>query len=43
MEIIWSDENQEFITIPDGDIATHKEIKDYYEKKKEIEVEIKWR
>lgn len=42
MEIVWSDENQEFITIPDGDIATHKEIKDYYENKKEIEVEIKW-
>ena len=43
MEIFWSEESQEFITIPDGDTATPREIKNYYENNKEIEVEIKWR
>lgn len=33
-EIFWSDEDQKFITLPDGDEATHKQIKDYYSKKK---------
>ena len=30
MEIIWSEENQQYITLPDGDIATHKQIYDHY-------------
>lgn len=30
MEIIWSEENQQYITIPDGDTATHKQIHDHY-------------
>lgn len=30
MEVIWSEEEQKFITIPDGDIATHRQIYDYY-------------
>ena len=30
MEIFWSDEDQKFYTIPDGDVATHKEIKEYF-------------
>lgn len=33
MDIFWSDESQKFITIPDGDDATQKQIKEYYEKK----------
>ena len=33
MEIIWSDDEQKFITMPDGDTATHFEIKEYYESK----------
>lgn len=32
MEIYWSDEDQTYFTIPDGDIATHKQIHDYYNK-----------
>ena len=30
MEIFWNREDQKFHTIPDGDIATHKEINDYF-------------
>ncbi len=30
MEIVWIEEEQIYITIPDGDIATHKQIHDYY-------------
>lgn len=33
MEIIWSEEDQAYFTVPDGDIATHKEIHDYYNAK----------
>lgn len=29
--IYWSEEDQNFYTIPDGDKATPKQIKDYYE------------
>ena len=43
MEIFWGDEDQRFITIPDGDVATHKQIKDYYENKYGIKVEIQWK
>lgn len=28
MEVFWSDEDQLFRTIPDGDIASHKQIKE---------------
>ena len=31
MDIFWSNESQEFYTIPDGDVATPKQIKEYYE------------
>lgn len=31
MQIIYSEEDQKFYTIPDGDIATHQQIKEYYE------------
>ena len=30
MEIIWSEEDQTYFTVPDGDIATHKQIHEYY-------------
>lgn len=33
MELFWSEEDQQFYKIPDGDIATPKEIKEYYERK----------
>ena len=33
MEIVWVEEEQCFITIPDGDKATHKQIRDYYNAK----------
>lgn len=33
MSVYWSEENQEFYTTPDGDKATHKQIKEYYEHK----------
>lgn len=33
MNIFWSDEDQKFYTIPDGDEATDKQIKEYYEQK----------
>lgn len=33
MNIFWSDEDQKFYTIPDGDEATPSQIKEYYEKK----------
>lgn len=33
MEIFWSNDDQAFHTIPDGDKATHQEIKKYYENK----------
>lgn len=28
MEVFWSDEDQLFRTVPDGDIASHKQIKE---------------
>jgi len=31
MEIFYNDEDQKFYTIPDGDIATYQQIKEYYE------------
>ena len=31
MEIFYNEEDQKFYTIPDGDIATHQQIKEYYE------------
>ena len=33
MEIIWSEEDQTYFTVPDGDIATHKQIHEYYNTK----------
>lgn len=33
-EIFWSDDDQKFHTIPDGDEATHQQIKDYYARKR---------
>ena len=33
MGVYWSEESQEFYTTPDGDKATHKQIKEYYENK----------
>jgi len=31
MQIIYSEEDQKFYTIPDGDVATYQQIKEYYE------------
>ena len=31
MDIFWSNDSQKFYTIPDGDEATPKQIKEYYE------------
>ena len=31
MKIFYNDKDQKFYTIPDGDIATHQQIKEYYE------------
>ena len=36
MEIIWSEEDQTYFTIPDGDIATHKQIHEYYNNTKTL-------
>lgn len=33
MDIIWNEEDKQYITVPDGDIATHKQIHDFYNKK----------
>lgn len=38
--LIWSNEDQCYITIPDGDVATHKQIKEYYEQFKDYEKHI---
>ena len=45
MNLFWSDEDQKFYTIPDGDIATHKQVKEYYEdviNNKEVEIYDEW-
>ena len=34
--VFWSIEDQKFYTIPDGDEATHQQIKEYYESKQQI-------
>lgn len=31
--VFWSIEDQKFYTIPDGDEATHQQIKEYFESK----------
>ena len=31
MELIYDEEEQLYFTVPDGDIATHKQVKEYYE------------
>ena len=33
IDLIWSNDDQKFITIPDGDITTPQQIKEYYENK----------
>lgn len=40
MEIIWSEEDQTYFTVPDGDIATHKQIHEYYNAKTLVETKI---
>ena len=40
MKIIWSEEDQAYFTVPDGDTATHKEIHDYYNAKTIAETKI---
>lgn len=41
MEIFYNKEDQQFYTIPDGDIATHQQIEEYYKKRlNEIEIKI---
>ena len=40
MEIIWSEEDQTYFTVPDGDIATHKQIHEYYNTKTLVENEL---
>ena len=40
MEIIWSEEDQAYFTVPDGDIATHKQIHEYYNTKTLVETKI---
>ena len=32
-DLVWSQEDQKFITIPDGNEATHEQIKRYFESK----------
>lgn len=32
-DLVWSDDSQKFITIPDGDEATHEQIKRYFERR----------
>lgn len=33
MEIFYNEEDQKFHTIPDGDIATHQQINEYFKTK----------
>lgn len=33
MDIIWSEDDQAYITIPDGSIATHQQIREHFEPK----------
>lgn len=33
VEIFWDEESKTFYTIPDGDVATPEQIKEYYEKR----------
>ena len=41
MNIFYSEEDSQFYTIPDGDVATPEQIKQYYENKiNEIKIEI---
>ena len=32
-DIVWSNDDQKFIIIPDGDTATPQQVKEYYENK----------
>ena len=36
MELIWSEEDQAYFTVPDGNIATHKQIHEYYNNTKTL-------
>ena len=40
MEIIWSEEDQAYFTVPDGDIVTHKQINDYYNTRTVVETKL---
>lgn len=36
MELIYNEEEQLYFTVPDGDIATHKQIHEYYNNTKTL-------
>lgn len=36
MELIYDEEEQLYFTVPDGDIATHKQIYEYYNNTKTL-------
>lgn len=40
MELIYDEEEQLYFTVPDGDIATHKQIHEYYNIKTLVETKI---
>ena len=40
MEIIWSEEDQKYFTVQDGDIEKHKKIHEYYNTKTLAETKI---
>ena len=40
MEIIYNEEEQLYFTVPDGDIATHKQIHEYYNAKTLVETRL---
>lgn len=40
MELIYDEEEQLYFTVPDGDIATHKQIYEYYNTKTLVETKI---
>ena len=43
MEIFYSEEDKQFYTIPDGDIAKPEQIKQYYDNKIKIPIPIKFK
>ena len=40
MELIYSEKDQTYFTVPDGDIATHKQIHEHYNTKTRVETKI---